>query len=84
MLYKTKLTKIGNSRGVRIPHQVIEELGLGGDVEMIVEDDRIILQATRPVREGWEAAFAKMSESGDDDLLDGEIDSRFDDQEWTW
>ena len=84
MSYKTRLTRIGNSRGVRIPYQVIQELGLEGELEMIVEDDRLIVQAAQPARAGWDAFFAEMAKTGDDELLDGDVATKFDDQDWTW
>lgn len=38
-------------------------------------------------REGWEEAFRKMAENGDDELLDKEAlykQSSWDDKEWVW
>jgi antitoxin MazE len=84
MIYKTRLIRIGNSKGVRIPHQVVKQLGLAGEVELVIEDDRLIVQAAQPARQGWEAAFNQMGESGDDELLDAEVRTAFDDQEWEW
>lgn len=47
---KTKLIRIGNSQGVRIPKPVIEEIGLSGEIEMILEDNQIILRSAEETR----------------------------------
>ena len=38
---KTKIVKIGNSQGVRIPKLLLEESGLKGAVELKVKKDEI-------------------------------------------
>jgi antitoxin MazE len=65
----TRLTKIGNSRGVRIPKALIEQAGLEGEVELIARDGEIIISNTRNPREGWEQSFVIMAKRGDDNLV---------------
>ncbi|NBC02130.1 MAG: AbrB/MazE/SpoVT family DNA-binding domain-containing protein [Bacteroidetes bacterium] len=84
---KTKLIRIGNSQGVRIPKPVIEEIGLSGEIEMILEDNQIILRSAEETRKNWDQAFEKMAENQDDQLLDEaetEQPSEWDETEWTW
>lgn len=84
---KTKLIRIGNSQGVRIPKPVIEEIGLSGEIEMILEDNQIILRSAEETRKDWDKAFEKMAEKQDDQLLDEsetERPSEWDEAEWTW
>lgn len=84
---KTKLIRIGNSQGVRIPKPVIEEIGLSGEIEMILEDNQIILRSAEEIRKNWDKAFKKMAENQDDQLLDEaetEQPSEWDETEWTW
>jgi antitoxin MazE len=84
---KTKLIRIGNSQGVRIPKPVIEEIGLSGEIEMILEDNQIILRSAEETRKNWDKAFEKMAENQDDQLLDEaetEQPSEWDETEWTW
>lgn len=84
---KTKLIRIGNSQGVRIPKPVIEEIGLSGEIEMILEDNQIILRSAEETRKNWDKAFEKMAEKEDDHLLDEaetERPSEWDETEWTW
>jgi antitoxin MazE len=79
---KARLVRIGNSRGVRLPKSVIEQIGLEDEIEIQVEADRIvILPASRP-RAGWaEAASAAAASSK---LLDPMTATRFDEDEWRW
>lgn len=84
---KTKLIRIGNSQGVRIPKPIIEEIGLTDEIEMILEDNQIILRSPEQTRKGWNNAFEKMAEKEDDQLLDQEETEKpteWDETEWTW
>lgn len=84
---KTKIIRIGNSQGVRIPKPLIEESGITNEIEMILIDNEIILRPADMIRKDWEASFKKMAEQGDDILLDQkeiEEPSDWDKTEWTW
>jgi antitoxin MazE len=81
---RSKVIKIGNSRGIRIPRSMIEQAGLTGEVEMVIVGDKLIIHAARRPREGWEAHFARMAEQKDDTLLDAPTPTRWDEDEWTW
>ena len=67
---RTRIVRIGNSQGIRIPKPLLEQTGLHGEVEIRVERDALIIRATRSPRAGWAAAFREMSSRGDDALLD--------------
>ncbi len=85
MAVKTRIIKIGNSQGIRIPKPLLEQSGLKEEVELEVEENKIIIQAVTRPRQGWVEAFAAMAEQGDDALLDPDvIDAEWDDQEWQW
>ncbi|MFU8862005.1 MAG: AbrB/MazE/SpoVT family DNA-binding domain-containing protein [Cyclonatronaceae bacterium] len=84
---KTKLIRIGNSQGVRIPKPLIEQSGLSDEIEMILRDNEIILRSAGENRKRWEQSFKDMAEQGDDDLLDREQvehPSEWDETGWTW
>jgi len=83
---KSKIVKIGNSRGIRIPKPFIEETGLGEEIEIQVEGNRLIIGPAARPRAGWEAAFQKMADAADDTLLDGEvhIPTSWEEAEWEW
>ena len=84
---KTKIVKIGNSRGIRIPKSFIDESGLKSEVELEIDDGKIIIKPISKVREVWESAFRKMAENDDDTLLDSKTlrkQSKWDKEEWEW
>jgi antitoxin MazE len=84
MTIRSKVVKIGNSRGIRIPRAILEQAGLTDEVEMKVEGNQLIIQATHFPRQGWEERFAAMAEHGDDHLVDEVPPTAWDEEEWTW
>ena len=80
----TKVVKIGNSHGIRIPKLLIEQCGLRSRVSLTVRDGYITIHPVSQPREGWEEACREMAECGDDRLLDGIALSEWDDTEWEW
>ena len=81
---KTKIVRIGNSQGVRIPKPLLREAGLDGNVNLRVEDGAIVIEAARKPREGWAEAAEVAAANQDDTLLDAPLATAFDDEEWTW
>jgi antitoxin MazE len=83
---KTRIVRIGNSQGIRIPKPVLEQTGLRGEVELIAQADSLVIRPARRPREGWAAAFQEMARRGDDALLDNSPPSLStwdeDDREW--
>ena len=83
---RTRIVKIGNSQGVRIPKLLLERSNLAEEVELEAEDDRIIIRSRRQPRQDWERAFHAMAERGHDTLLDAGLLARtqWDEDEWQW
>ncbi len=81
---RSKIIKIGNSRGIRIPRALLEQAGLVDEVEMTLEGDRLIIHSARKPRQGWEVKFVQMAQQGDDRLLEEMRSSRWDEEEWEW
>lgn len=83
---KTKLIQIGNSRGVRIPKSLLQEVNLGEQFEMVAFQDEIILRPSRRPRAGWEERFREMAAHEDDRLVDraAEAPTDFEQGEWEW
>jgi antitoxin MazE len=81
---RTKLIRIGNSRAVRLPGELLEAAGLHDELDLSVEGPAIILRSADHPRAGWEAAFREMAERGDDELLDPDVPTEFDENEWEW
>jgi antitoxin MazE len=74
---------IGNSKGIRLSKALLEKYNITDKVELILEKGYIILKPKTVPRDGWENAFKKMHENGDDNLL---IDDVFEDEnleEWS-
>jgi antitoxin MazE len=82
----TRLTAIGNSQGVRIPKPLLQQSGLGPEVELVVDRDRIVIRPARRPRDVWDEAFRAMASRDDDALLDDELLSptEWDREEWEW
>lgn len=83
---RTRVIRIGNSKGIRIPKGLLEQSRLGNEVELDVKDDQIVIRPVRRPRDGWDEAFARMSEAGDDILLDKPLapQTTWDEEEWRW
>jgi antitoxin MazE len=83
---KTRIVRIGNSRGVRIPKLLLEQTRLRGEVEIVAENDSLVIRPARKPREGWDEAFREMARRGDDALLDDAPPSlsTWDEGEWEW
>jgi len=81
---KTRLVRIGNSRGVRIPKPLIEQAGLTEEVEMGLRDGAIVIQPAATLRSGWADAAKRMRQLDDDLLLDPSTPTNFDEGEWEW
>src|SRR5260221_12023179 len=80
---RSKIVRIGNSQGVRLPKLMIEEAGLNKDVELRVEDGQIVIAASRIARAGW-ADAAQRAHAAADDQLQSSGATRFDATEWEW
>ncbi len=85
MAIKTKLIKIGNSQGIRIPKSILKQLNFTSEVEIDIQDNQLVLRPLATARHGWDTAFSAMAQAGDDLLLDGDTaPSQWDDAEWVW
>ena len=82
---KTELVRIGNSRGIRIPKPLIEQCGFGDEVDLRVENERLVISPDRRSRAGWEETFRAAGPAQEDELLLETADTNdFDRKEWRW
>jgi antitoxin MazE len=81
---RTRIVKIGNSQGIRIPKPLLEQSGIDTEVEIEVQDNYLIIRAAPRSRLGWDEAFAAMAERHDDVLLDDVKTTEWDSVEWEW
>ena len=78
---RTRVIKIGNSRGVRIAKPLLEEAGLTDEVDIRVEPGRLVIVSASAPRAGWEEAFRAAPAPP---VLDEPTPNRFDAEEWEW
>jgi antitoxin MazE len=76
------IINIGNSKGIRLSKTILEKYSIHDKIELILEKGYIVLKPKTEPRVGWEKAFQKMHENGDDQLLINDIfeDETF--EEW--
>ena len=84
MPVKAKVIKIGNSRGVRIPRALLEEANLGDEVELEVQEGKVVIKPASEPRAGWEEDFKRMHEAGEDKPLWPYFPNEWDEEEWEW
>ncbi len=83
----TKLVRIGNSRGIRLPKTLVEQAGLSGELELEAHRKHLVVRSRRRrPREGWDEKFREMAARGDDRMLWPEAPplSAFDEADWEW
>lgn len=81
---KTRIVRIGNSQGIRVPRALLEQADLPEEVELQAQPGRLIVRAARRPRAGWADAARVMRDRGDDVLLDESTATQFDQDEWSW
>jgi antitoxin MazE len=80
---KSRIVQVGNSQGIRIPKTMLEQSGISEHVEIEVQDNRIVITAASKARVGWDEAFARMVEDGDE-LDPLTVTDDWDETEWVW
>lgn len=81
---RTRLIGIGNSRGIRLPKPLIEQVGLVDEVDLRVEDGAIVISPARAPRAGWAEAAELLAATERSALIDPPLPTRFDEDEWQW
>ena len=81
---KAKIIRIGNSRGIRLPKPLIEQVGLADEVNLEIRDGELVISPSERLRDGWAEAARVLAERGEDKLLDPVLSTDFDEQEWQW
>ena len=81
---QTKLIRIGNSRGIRIPKALIEAAGLDVSLRLRVVDAGLLVERAEDARTGWAKAARELREQGGGGLLDDPVPTLFDESEWEW
>lgn len=68
---------MGIQKGLRLSKTILDKYDLKDKVELVLEEYYLIIKPVANPREGLEKQFAKMHQSGDDNLL---IDDVFEDE----
>jgi antitoxin MazE len=84
MTIRTRIVKVGNTRGIRLPKLLLDQAQLPDEIELHAEPGRLVVQAARRPRTGWAKAARAMHDRGHDALLDEPTPTRFHRQEWEW
>jgi antitoxin MazE len=84
---KTRIIRIGNSRGIRIPKPLLDEAGLEGEVEISLKNKSLVIRpAKKKPREGWAESAVEMAKHGDEHVWEeGDVlTNSWDEEEWEW
>ena len=84
---KTRLKKIGNSRGITLSKSLLEQYNFEDEVEIVAQADGLLIRPAKATsREQWDEQFKFAKKSGhkpDKAMLESYSNS-FDKTEWTW
>ncbi|MGQ0643214.1 MAG: AbrB/MazE/SpoVT family DNA-binding domain-containing protein [Gemmatimonadaceae bacterium] len=80
---RSRIVRIGNSQGIRIPKPLLEQAGLEDEVELHAERGRIVIATARRARDGWADAARALHAAGND-VLESTGSTAFDNAEWEW
>ena len=80
---KAAIIQIGNSLGLRIPKPILKQCGFEKEVELEVQDKRLIIKSSHKARQNWETAFQTMHRNKDDKLIEF-AQNQWDEEEWEW
>ncbi len=80
-----KIVPIGNSRGIRLPKKLLDELQWAGDLQIETRGNELVITPAEGVHKDWEESAKAMHRRGDDSLLLGEnTESAWDETQWQW
>lgn len=79
---EVSVIQIGNSKGIRLSKTLLERYDIRDTVELILEKGHIIIKPKAEPRKGWERAFKRMHELGDDKALMHDVFEDEDFEEW--
>jgi antitoxin MazE len=78
------VVQIGNSKGIRLPKAILDQLQISGKVDLEVENQQIVLKPVKnKPRTGWDDSFREMSDLHEDILFIAD-DNESEGFEWEW
>lgn len=80
----TTIRRLGNSRGILIPKPLLEQAGLVGQAEILVDGNTLVLRKPRKApRQGWAEAAKEIAARGEDRLVLPDFANEAD-ADWKW
>jgi len=84
---RTRLRKIGNSKGITLSKSLLEQYQFEEEVEIVIQENGLLLMPVKAKpREEWEKQFKaaiKNDQKPDKAMLES-FTNQFDKEEWTW
>ena len=83
---EANVIKIGNSKGIIIPHELLKLMKLKDKVSINIEKNRLVIAPVKQkVREGWEEMIInEINKNGQPKQLISDIFNDEPFKEWTW
>ena len=84
---KTRLRKIGNSKGITLSKSLLEQYQFEDEVEIVAQENGLlIMPAKARSREQWDEQFKAAKKAGHkpDNAMLERFSNSFDKKEWTW
>jgi antitoxin MazE len=80
----SNIIQIGNSKGIRIPKELLKHAHLEDAIYIIPVDEGLLIKPSANMRVGWEKAFAKNIEDNDMSFVNSRNLSSWENEEWEW
>jgi antitoxin MazE len=80
-MMKSTLRQIGNSRGIIIPASVLAECEIQNEIELTVENGRLVITPVKPARSGW---FDNYKPGTGEDAWTDLADTPKEQGDWEW
>ncbi|MBC7875346.1 MAG: AbrB/MazE/SpoVT family DNA-binding domain-containing protein [Ferruginibacter sp.] len=84
---RTKLRKIGNSKGITLSKSLLEQYHFEEEVEIVTQENGLLIMPVKAKpREEWEKQFKAALNKGQkpEKALLESFSNQFDKEEWTW
>ncbi len=78
---KSTLRQIGNSRGIIIPAPLLAECEIEDEIELTVENGRLVISPIKPARSGW---FDHYKPEQDKAVWAEMVDTPKEQEDWQW
>jgi len=66
---RANIIKVGNSKGLILNKTILEKYKIKSEVNLLLEEDRLVIVPIGMARTGWAEQFAKASSSDEKDEL---------------